>query len=795
MNADLLQGFYLGDFLVEPLKGEVAGPGDSRHLQPKAMEVLVCLARRPGELVTRETLLDEAWGVGKGSQEALGHAVSDIRHVLGDDASDPTFIQTLPKRGYRLVIAPEPVSGTGLATPPPVTEAGGRTQGWWQALLRHGVVQAAAAYLFAGWLLVQVADTTFDKIGLPAWSEEFATFVVIGGFPLLLLLAWCFEFVEGRIEEDHGEQPSGMFQGLERNYLAILIAYGVSAAGAGIYQATIGFDSGSPAPAPAPEALYEPVPVVENSLAVLKLATFDDDATTRAFSDGLSEDILDGLARLPGLYVSARGDAWSLPPHAPSELVRRRLRVASYLEGSVRFLGDKLRVIVQLIDSANGFHLFSRSFEIDIADVSTMQREVTGLVVANLKLAVDDASLGASSYASQSPDADAYLAYLLGAEALHRPQTIANLEEAIAAFDRALMIDAQYPAAHAGLCAAHTTLYQMREDPASIGLAEASCAQALAVAPRLPVVQRAAARLYYRTGRHAQAEALYLQALDVNAQDATAMKGLAAIRRHQQRFEEAESLLRDAIRLQPGNWASINTLGNMYFGMGRYTEAATEYRKVVYLDPDNFVTLGNLASTNLMNGNFEGARDALQRSLEIEENAVLIANLGIAQYYLGQFDAAVDALRRAVELTPQSAGNWIALADALSFTGDAQAAEAAYTRARDLAREQVGINARDVDSLTFLAWAAAMTGDLHQAAQLAQRAVDTDPVYPYAHYYDALIKLRSGDTSGALRAVAAALDNGYPTAMLAAEPLLAAIRDDARFVALLATHNNGGHEQ
>ncbi|MGB5470005.1 MAG: winged helix-turn-helix domain-containing protein, partial [Woeseiaceae bacterium] len=84
MNADLLQGFYLGDVLVEPLKGHVSGPAGARHLPPKAVEVLLCLASDPGELVTRNKLLAAVWGSGQGSQEAIGHAVSEIRHALGD---------------------------------------------------------------------------------------------------------------------------------------------------------------------------------------------------------------------------------------------------------------------------------------------------------------------------------------------------------------------------------------------------------------------------------------------------------------------------------------------------------------------------------------------------------------------------------------------------------------------------------------------------------------------------------------------------------------------------------------
>lgn len=785
-----MKGFYLDGLFIEPLKGQVTGPRGPRHLTPKAVEVLLCLARAPGELVTRDALLDAAWGSGQGSPEAVSHAVSELRHALDDHAGDPRFIQTVPRRGYRLI--PVPTSAGTAATPAPRVAA----PGWWQMLLRHGVVQAVAAYLVAGWLLIQVADTTFEKIGLPPWSEKFITFVVIGGFPIVVLLAWSFEFVGGRVERDSGQQPGGVFQGLERNYVAIFIAYGLATIGAGVYQASVGFEVVETRADNAVQPVgTELMPVADNSLAVLRLSTFDADPRTKAFSDGLSEDILDGLARIPGLFVSARGDSWSLPPNASSGVVRRRLRVANYIEGSVRFLEDRLRVVIQLIDSESGFHRFSRDFEIEIGSVSDMQRELTGLVVANLRLAVDTASLDTALWSATTEDSDAFTLYMFGREAVNRPRTIANIEEAIGHFAEALAIDSQYPAAHAGLCGAHVSLYEIRKDPASIDAAQAACSAAQAVAPRLPVVLNGIARLHRLTGKPAEAEKAYLDALAINEQDAVAMRGLAAIRRSQQRYEEAEQLMKRSIELQPGNWLAINSLGNLYFRTGQFAAAAAEYRKLVYLDPDNHIVLGNLAATSLMAGEFDGARDALLRSLEIEENATFVGNLGIAYYYLGDLDEATSTFRRALELTPNSASHWISLGDTLRASGDTSGSSEAYMRARELATAEHAVSGDDVDILTYLAWATLMTGDRERAVELARLAVELDPAYPYSHYYNAIVALHSGDAATAVDSAQLALENGYPVAMLAAEPILKELWGDSRFVEIMARHSKGGQQE
>lgn len=783
MNSELLQGFALDDWLVEPVKGQVTGAAGSRHLPPKAVEVLLCLAKRPNKLVTRDELLLAVWGSGHGSQESLGHAISEIRHAFDDHRDDPRIIQTLPKRGYRLLMTPVFGQSASPSTPEPTTAAS-----WWERLLRHGVIQAAAAYLVVGWLLIQIADTTFAKIGLPAWSEQFVTFMVIGGFPVMVLLAWFLEFVGGRVEIDSGDHVGGLFHGLERNYLAIFIAYGLSALGAGVYQVTVGFEVVHPTPVTVASEQPELLPVMDNSIAVLRLATFDDDAKTKAFSDGLSEDILDGLVRIPGLFVSSRGDSWSLPSNSLSETVRQRLRVASYIEGSVRFLDEDLKVVIQLIDSKTGFHLFSRSFEIEIGSIGEMQREVTELVVANLKLAVDTETLDASVSSAAIADRDAYLLYMLGREAEHRPRLVENIDEAINYYNQALEIDSDYPAAHAGLCSSYVSLYELNKDSSSISTAEKACASAMRIAPRLSVVLNSVGHLYRQTDRRDNAEQAYLGALAINEQDADALQGLARIRRSQQRYEEAEQMMRRAIELQPGNWKAINNLGNLYFRTGQYANAAIEYRKVVFLDPENFVTLGNLASTSLMAGEFTTARDALLRAVDIGENATLVANLGIAYYYLGELDSAVSTLQRSVQLAPNSNGPWISLGDAHYVSGNVEDAFTAYVRAGELAIEQLGISGDDADLLTTLAWSAAMTGNGERAAELAQRAVDLDPAYPYSYYYKALVELRHNDNTSAIDSVRLALENGYPVAMLAAEPILKELWKDSRFVELLAKY-------
>ncbi|MDJ0940716.1 MAG: tetratricopeptide repeat protein [Woeseiaceae bacterium] len=785
MDNELLDGFFLKDLFVEPVTGEVTTPSGQVHLPSKAMEVLLYLARHPRRLVTREELITAVWGDGHGSADTLTHAVSDIRHALSDHASTPVFIQTVPTRGYRLLVEPAP------ATQPPSAPLSRSKRDvdslpFWQALVRHGVVQAAVTYLVAGWLLIQVADATFETIGLPPWGQQFVTFMVIGGFPIVILLAWFLEFTGGEVQVDEGQSTGGMFEGLGRNYLAIFFAYGIAAVGAGVYQGAVGFEERV-------DPQIDLIPVADNSLAVLRLLTIGDDEVLRVFTDGLSEDLIDALAKLPGLSVSSRGDSWSLPENATSDMVRERLRVAHFVEGSVRSIdADSLRVVVQLVDSATGFHVVSRGFDFALEDFENLEKEIVGLVVANLRIALDLDMSDVEIRAADATKLDAFIAYRRGLEQLYRPRSREALDAAMAYFNDALRFDAEYPAAHAGLCSAHTVLFGLSRDPEDIRAAEAACAQAFSVGSQLPLVLNAVGQLYLATGENDDAEAMFREAIQKNEQYVPAIKGLAVLRERQLDFGEAEELLRRAIELQPGNWQSFNTLGNLYFGTGRWADAVEQYEKVLFLDSDNTTALGNLGGARLMLGDFDAARQAIERSLEIDYDSWFASNLGIVYYYRGDFARSVETHRRVIDLAPNSAGSWVNLGDALYHSGNLEDAQAAFSTALELAQSDLGVNPDDPEALTYVAWSLAMTGDTSGGLQSAERAVAIDPSDPYSHYYVALIRTRTGQSDAAIDALESALDNGYEATLLAAEPYLRPLKANPRFDRLLARHGIRG---
>ena len=783
MRHSLLKGFYLRDLLIEPTSGKVSGPDGDAHLQPRAIEILLQLAEQPFTLIERDELLRKVWGEGQGSQEALSHAVSELRHGLNDHAEDPKLIQTVPRRGYRLIEEPR----LAAATEPEVADdavSAGTDEGLVGTLLRRGVMQAGLAYLVVGWLLIQIVDATAPILGLPSWVPPFITYATIGGLPVCLILAWLLEHNKGHLFIDRGKQSRSLLAGLERNYLAIIAAYGIAALGAGAYQALIGFHVETTA-----DALQidedELLPIQPDSIAVLKFLNISNDESAQVFSDGLGEDVLDRLARIPGLSVSSRGDSWSLPENAPSDLVRRRLRVAYFLEGSVRLVGDDLRVVVQLIETATGFHVYSRSFDRKLSDYLGVQREITSLTVASLRVALPSNNADTFEVSDSDPDVDAYVMYRRGKAALDRPATEETIDEAISNFEKALEIDEGYSAAHAGICIALVTRYQVTNDNAAIGLAQDACGASLRASPNLYVVYTALGNLYRSTGRTAEAGGAFRRALSINAQDVSAMLGLAAVLEREQKPEEAEQLVKQAIDLQPGNWRSINSLGALYFFQGRYAEAAHTYRQVVFLDPDNWLGHGNMGSALLMTGDFNAALEAIGTALDIQTDAQFLSNMGIIYYYLGEYDRSVQIHRQAADEMPESHVVWVNLGDALRFSSQPDEAANAYRRAMRISAELLAMDPNNPLDLYIQAWATGSSGDAGQAKILIDRALSFAPKDPYVRYYDGLLKHGRGETPAALDALQLAVDMGYPPRMLAADPLLADLHQDARFAGLV----------
>ena len=355
------------------------------------------------------------------------------------------------------------------------------------------------------------------------------------------------------------------------------------------------------------------------SVAVLPFVDLSPEGGFGYFGEGLTEELLNALARNPDLTVAARSSSFQFAGGAvDARDVGRSLEVASVVEGSVRIDGERLRVTAQLIDARTGYHLWSDQYDRRMDDVIAIQEEVAGAVAAALSekfgVAFVDPRLSPST-----TDPEAYRLYLLGRHEWRR-RSEEGMLAALDAFQRATSLDPDFAAAHAGLADVWQLLPDYADVEASEGLARARthALRAVALDSTLAEAQAALAALLADYDRdRAAAEATFRRAVELSPSYVTARHWLALYLADSGRHEEALEEIERARRLDPLSDIVNTAVGAVrYFGRD-YDGAEAEYRAVLELQPDFALGWALLGRVQLVAGDAEGAVVSLERSVEL----------------------------------------------------------------------------------------------------------------------------------------------------------------------------------
>ena len=262
-------------------------------------------------------------------------------------------------------------------------------------LRRRHVFKVAIAYLVAGWLVLQVTDVVAGVIGLPDWTLKLVGFLFALGLPVVLLFSWIFEITpEGlKREKDLAADDAARQHSGRRLNLAIALLMVISVPLITVQVIARGGIGALILPDSAPEiqsrvdASGLALPDYD-SVAVLPFVNMSSDPEQEYFSDGISEEILNVLARVPELSVAARTSSFQFKGEKRDVAqIAAQLKVRMVLEGSVRRIGNKLRITTQLIKVADGYHLWSETYDRDMTDLLAIQAEVSQQVVKALPLA------------------------------------------------------------------------------------------------------------------------------------------------------------------------------------------------------------------------------------------------------------------------------------------------------------------------------------------------------------------------------------------------------------------------
>lgn len=477
-------------------------------------------------------------------------------------------------------------------------------------LQRRNVIRMAGLYLVGAWLVTQVASTVLPMFGAPDWLPRTVVMLLAIGFLPALAFAWAFELTPEGLKLDANVPPGESIgpQTAQRMDRAIIVILAVAL----VY---FGFDKFVLAPrreaslvtaAQQEGARREAAKVSAKSIVVLPLA--NDDADQQYFSDGLTENLITALSQFDGLQVIGRSSAFQFrDSRESSKAIGAKLGVAHLLEGSVRKLGDTVRINAQLVDATTGRALWSQRYDRPYQDLFALQDEITQAVATALSAKLlDRAKAAAQSDRPPSGNVDAYTAWLQGA--FERDlRTVDSYQRAIGYFDRAIELDPGYALAYAGRAYTGANLagnFGGDEKQRINAQAREDARRALALAPQLAEAHLSMGRVLRNTDLDPVGAAAEYRKAIVLAPDAPRpLQHLGNALANLGRLDEAMALHQQALRMDPLNADLRRDLGQLFTSMGRLDDAERELRKALELRPEAGRLHGWLAKVEVLRGN------------------------------------------------------------------------------------------------------------------------------------------------------------------------------------------------
>ena len=688
-------------------------------------------------------------------------------------------------------------------------------------LKRRNVVRVAVAYLVSGWLVLQVVDVVISNIGAPRWV--FSVFLLAGlvFFIPVLVFSWAYELTpEGLKRESEVDRSDSITSQTGRKLNLVTIGMLIAVVGFVILERVM-FPATTEVPAVAEvdDPQVTVTTVDDKSIAVLAFDDLSPGGDQAFFAEGLSEEILNVLAQVPGLKVAGRTSSFAFRgKDTDLREIGEILNVAHVLEGSVRKAGDRIRVTAQLIQASDGFHLFSKTYDRDLTDVFSVQDEIAALIGEALEAELQGAS--ALPVVAET-DVEAYDLYLLARQRIHSRNPVL-MEEAIGMLDAALVIDADYAPA---LAQRGLVTHLLSDAFGSYGDIPEAIAneQALAFVNRAleldPELAEAHAvrGLLTRVGGGAdnsEAIASLERALELNPNMDEGKHWLAMATRDR---ELKISLYEEVVARDPMFGPAFNNLIISYLGQGRLDDSEALIRRVTRITgPDANVrqALGFLA---MLRGDLSAADEDLRYAYEANPNSSVVQLwYATTLYWLGEFERAMAVGKQDRALLMHAALGDFEAADRLlaepDFATDSrrQMRDAAnYLAAHGRSDEIVDIvNRTDGDLPTllqelpvdFLSFGTTHLGPLAYAYLQADRvdeykrvlaemkaALDTQRASGMdnqAHWWSqAQYAVLTGDLDKGAMYLERAFDSGA-TRVFGFEPLWDLAADDARFVAI-----------
>jgi len=521
---------------------------------------------------------------------------------------------------------------------------------FFKELKRRNVFKVAAAYLIVGWLIMQAGEVMSPALNLPGWVNSMLAFFLILGFPLAMFFAWAFEMTpEGLKKEKDIDRSQSITRvtGQKLNYtiIALLVAtlgyfawdkFKLRTQGAEV-SSSVASDSGATV-----EGEYR-------TIAVLPFVNMSEDASNEYFSDGLTEELLNILAKIKELRVAGRTSSFAFKGKADDlRVIGEKLNVSTILEGSVRKAGNRVRITAQLINVDDGYHLWSETYDRDLDDIFAIQDEIARKVAAALRITLlgeDEARLEQVA----STDISAYDTYLQAMQGLHEGGYV-SLNNATEKFQQVLALDPAFTPAKLGLIA---TWYKLAQTGA--------ITRAEALRQGLPLLETVLAEQPDNTEARIQ---------------------LALLLVYQEDFLAAEAAFLAALDADPRNVTGLQEFGRYLFDRGQTKRGRQLIDAALEIEPYDTQVLWDHCQTNAYTQNVEASLSSCARIRELIPNSPTgWYGWALAYLYTGDIARGAKGYADAIERDPDDYEMLAAMTRFWIHLGDVNQAEQWQQRA------------------------------------------------------------------------------------------------------------------
>jgi len=523
-------------------------------------------------------------------------------------------------------------------------------------LKRRNVYKVAVAYAVVAWVLIQAASIFFPAFDAPPWVMKIFIIVIIFGFPMALIFSWAFEITPEGIKLESEIEPSkSIKQRTGRKIVAVTIALAVLAAGLFVYQ-LVGRDrwarrfnletaeGGRPGGAS--------IPADQKSIAVLPFVNMSADKNDEYLSDGMTEELINVLAKVPGLRVPGRTSCFAFKAKNEGDIFRKvgdQLHVGTVLEGSVRKAGDKLRVTAQLINVSDGYHLWSKDYDGDVKDILNFQSNVAEQVVQALKVKLGgEGTRVLAKKPTENPEA--HRLYLLGRYEFAK-YTQTGWNNAIRYYEEALKLDPNYALAYCGLADNYAYMGSVvMPEKEAIAKEKEFAQKALELDPELAETHMSFALALVAAYDWRNGLKEFDRTLELNPNLAFAYELQSWTLNGLGRFDEAIAKTKKAVELDPLNPFFQMSLSFYQYWARQYDNAIAQARKTLEMDPNSTIARVLLGLSFLKKGDTGGAIAELQKTKAPDPGAWYQGFLGYAYAVSGDRAKAEQALRELEEL-------------------------------------------------------------------------------------------------------------------------------------------------